>query len=86
MKTLQANTYSTKAFYVAAFLSLLGIVVGIGAALFITRNVSRSINQLKLAALSFSEHKFDFIPDVNKHDEFGTFAKALTSMAEQLSN
>lgn len=84
-KTLQVNAFITKAFYVAAFLSLLGIVVGIGAALFITRNVSRSINQLQLAALRFSEHKFDFVPDVNQHDEFGILAKALTSMAEQLS-
>ncbi|MCK5313019.1 MAG: diguanylate cyclase [Desulfobacteraceae bacterium] len=84
-KTIQANTFSKKAFYVAAFLSLLGIVVGIGAALLITRNVARSINQLKLAALKFSKHQFDFVPDVNKYDEFGTLAQALTSMAEQLA-
>jgi diguanylate cyclase (GGDEF)-like protein len=84
-KTTKADDFSKKAFYVAAFLSLLGIVVGIGAALFITRNVARSINQLKLAALKFSKHEFDFIPSVNEHDEFGTLAKALTSMAEQLA-
>ena len=84
-KTMQANAFSKKAFYVAAFLSLLGIVVGIGAALFITRNVARSINQLKLAAQKFSKHQFDFVPDVNKHDEFGTLAQALISMAEQLA-
>ncbi|MCK5101021.1 MAG: HAMP domain-containing protein, partial [Desulfobacteraceae bacterium] len=84
-KIIQANAFSIKAFYVAAFLSLLGIVVGIGAALFITRNIARSINQLKLAALNFSKHQFDFVPDVNKNDEFGTLAQALTSMAGQLS-
>ncbi len=84
-KTLQANAFSTKAFYVVAFLSILGIIVGIGAALLITRNVSRSINQLKLAALKFSRHQFDFIPDVDKNDEFGMLAQALTSMAGQLS-
>ncbi len=84
-KTLKADTFSTRAFYVVAFLSLLGIIVGIGIALFITRSVARSINQLKLAALKFSEHKFDFVPDVNEYDEFGTLSRALTSMAEQLS-
>ena len=84
-KTIQADNFSRKAFYVVAFLSLLGIVVGIGAALFITRNVSRSINQLKLAALKFSKHEFDFVPNVNKNDEFGTLSKALISMAQQLS-
>lgn len=84
-KILKANAFSTKAFYVVAFLSMLGIIVGIGAALLITRNVAGSIKQLKLAALKFSQHQFDFVPDVDKNDEFGMLAQALTSMAGQLS-
>jgi diguanylate cyclase (GGDEF)-like protein len=84
-KTLQANAVITKAFYVVAFLSILGIIVGVGAALFITRNVAHSVKQLKLAALKFSQHRFDFIPDVDKNDEFGMLAQALTSMAGKLS-
>lgn len=84
-KTLEAKAFSTKAFYVVAFFSILGIIVGIGTALLITRNVAYSINQLKLAALKISRHQFDFVPNVNKNDEFGMLAQALTSMAEQLS-
>ncbi len=84
-KMLQADAFSTKAFYVVAFLSCLGIIVGIGAALLITRNVAHSIKQLKLAALKFSRHQFDFVPDVSKNDEFGMLAQALTSMADKLS-
>ncbi len=83
-KTFQANVFSKKAFYVVAFFSILGIIVGIGAALLITNHVVRSINQLKLAALKFSRHQFDFVPEINQNDEFGMLAKALTSMARQL--
>ncbi len=70
-KIVHADVFSKKVIYVSASLSILGIMIGIGAAWLITRNVAYSINQLKLGVLKFSRHQFDFIPDVNKNDEFG---------------
>lgn len=79
------SQFSTKALYVTAVLSVLGICIGIGAALVITRSVSRSINQLKLATAKFSERQFDFIPDVKERDEFGVLAHSFIAMAQRLA-
>lgn len=84
-KTNLAGTYSANAFHVTAFLSILGVCIGIGAALLITRSVSRSINQLKLATAKFSEREFDFIPDVQERDEFGMLARSFIAMAQRLA-
>lgn len=84
-KTSLAGTFSAKAFHITAFLSLLGVCIGIGAAILITRSVSRSINQLKLATAKFSERQFDFIPDVRERDEFGMLARSFITMAQRLA-
>jgi len=84
-KTRLAGTFSEKAFHITAFLSILGVCIGIGAALLITRSVSRSINQLKLATAKFSERQFDFIPDVQERDEFGMLARSFIAMAQRLA-
>ncbi len=83
--TNQAGSFSAKAFHITAFLSILGVCIGIGAAFIITRSVSRSISQLKLATAKFSERQFDFIPDLHERDEFGMLAKAFTAMAQRLA-
>ena len=84
-KTNLAGTFSTKAFHITAFLSILGVCIGIGAAFMITRSVSRSINQLKLATAKFSERQFDFVPDVRERDEFGMLARSFIAMAQRLA-
>ncbi len=84
-KTSMAGTFSAKAFHITAFLSVLGVCIGIGAALLITRSVSRSINQLKLATAKFSERQFDFVPDVQERDEFGMLARSFIAMAQRLA-
>ena len=84
-KTGLAGTFSAQAFHITAFLSLLGVCIGIGAAFFITRSISRSINQLKLATAKFSERQFDFIPDVRERDEFGMLARSFIAMAQRLA-
>ena len=84
-KTSLAGTFSTKAFHITAFLSILGVCIGIGAAFLITRSVSRSINQLKLATAKFSERQFDFVPDVRDRDEFGMLARSFIAMAQRLA-
>ncbi|MDY6905142.1 MAG: diguanylate cyclase [Thermodesulfobacteriota bacterium] len=84
-KTRMAGAFTTNAFRVVAVLSVLGIIVGLGAALLITRSVSRSIKQLKLATAKFSEREFDFVPDVTKKDEFGMLARSFAAMAQRLA-
>ncbi len=84
-KTRQSDISSIRAFHVAALLSVLGICIGIGSAYLITRNMSRSIRQLKLAAEKFSERQFDFIPDLKQKDEFGMLAKSFIAMAQKLA-
>jgi diguanylate cyclase (GGDEF)-like protein len=84
-KTSRAGTFSAQAFHITAFLSLLGVCIGLGAAFLITRSVSRSIHQPKLATAKFSERQFDFIPDVRERDEFGMLARSFTAMAQRLA-
>ena len=68
------GSFSSGAFRITAFLSVLGLIIGISAAFFITRNLVRSLNELKLATSKFSERKFDFVPDLKSGDEFGSQA------------
>ncbi len=84
-KIKNANILSMRSFYIVALLSMMGICVGIGAAYIITRNISRSIQQLRLATAKFSERKFDFVPDLAQRDEFGVLARSFTAMAQQLA-
>lgn len=84
-KTRQTGAFTAQAFRVVAILSTLGIIVGLGAALLITRSVSRAIQQLKLATAKFADREFDFVPDVAKRDEFGMLARSFTAMAQRLA-
>jgi len=84
-KLKTSGRFSAKALYITAVLSFIGVFIGIGAALLITRSVSRSINQLKLATAKFSERQFDFIPDVAERDEFGMLSRSFIAMAQRLA-
>lgn len=52
--------------------------------LVITRNISRSINRLKLSTWKISEGKFDYLPEVPYDDELGDLSQAFQRMAERL--
>ncbi|MFZ5564347.1 MAG: diguanylate cyclase domain-containing protein [Thermodesulfobacteriota bacterium] len=84
-KSRQTDVSSMRAFHVAALLSALGICIGVGAAYIITRNMSRSIAQLRLATAKFSERQFDFVPDLRQKDEFGMLARSFIAMAQRLA-
>ncbi|ABW68996.1 GGDEF domain-containing protein [Desulfosudis oleivorans] len=84
-KSRRTDAASMRAFHVAALLSALGICLGIGSAYIITRSMSRSIAQLKLATAKFSERQFDFVPDLRQKDEFGMLARAFIAMAQRLA-
>src|SRR3972149_2626035 len=65
------------AFWVTALIGGAGILFGIGAALFITRNIAISIQQLKAATQEVAEGRFDYtMPDIQNQDELGDLSDA----------
>lgn len=75
-----------KAFRITIILSTLGIILGIGAVTLTTRNIARSIQQLKLATNEISKGRFNHIPDVTAQDELGELANAFIKMAHLLAS
>ncbi len=72
------------AFWMITGLSIGGLILAIVVALIVTRNISRSINRLKLCTQEISEGKFDHLPEVRGRDEMGDLSKALQKMAQRL--
>jgi diguanylate cyclase (GGDEF)-like protein len=85
-KSLKALSISHSAFWIVVGLSVSGLVLGIVIALAITRNISRSINQLKLSTHEISEGKFDRLPEVQDQDELGDLSQAFHRMAQRLKS
>ena len=85
-KSLKALSIGHSAFWIAAGLSVSGVVLGIVIALAITHNISRSINQLKLSTREISEGKFDGLPEVPDQDELGDLSQAFHRMAQRLKS
>jgi GGDEF domain-containing protein len=83
-KTEQTALVGLTAFKVTALLCGIGILLGIGASTLITRNISGSIHQLKLATEQISEGQFDDIPEVKNQDELGELSYAFKEMARRL--
>jgi len=82
---LKTENMALKAIQVIIFLSVIGVFIGIGIVSLITRNISRSINQLKIATKKISQGKFDHIPEVDTEDELGELAEAFKKMARRLA-
>jgi diguanylate cyclase (GGDEF)-like protein len=82
--SLKALSIGHSAFYIAAGLSIGSLLMGILIPVIITRNISRSINQLKLSTWEISEGKFDHLPEVRNRDELGELSQAFQRMAERL--
>ena len=72
------------AFWITAGLSISGLLLGVFVALIITRNISRSVSQLKLSTSEISEGKYDDLPEVRNHDELGDLSQAFHLMARRL--
>jgi diguanylate cyclase (GGDEF)-like protein len=73
-----------KALHTTAVLCIAGIIIGIGTAVLITRNITGHINQLSIATERISEGKFDQIPRIQNQDEFGELSRAFGEMAKRL--
>jgi diguanylate cyclase (GGDEF)-like protein len=83
-KNLKTLSLGHSAFWITAGLSIGGLLLGIFAALIITRNISRSINQLTLSTREISGGKFDHLPEVRNQDELGDLSQAFQMMAQRL--
>lgn len=84
IKTARASSIGVNTFRVAVVLSVMGIVVGIGAALLITKNIASSIRKLNGAVRKISEGEFDDIPVIRNEDELGELSGAFVEMAKKL--
>ena len=85
MQMLKAGGLGVRAFRVTVLLSSLGLLLGIGAATLITRNISRSIHQLKQATREIAKGRFDRVPRLSSGDELADLADAFARMARRLS-
>jgi diguanylate cyclase (GGDEF)-like protein len=84
-KMENANRIGIRSFQLTALLSMLGIVVGLGAASLITRSLAGTINRLKQATEIISEGRYDHCPQIDTRDELGELAGSLRVMALSLS-
>ena len=85
-KMLDAGAIGVRTFRTTAFLSLLGVVLGLTAASVITRSISRSIQQLKFSAQKIAEGKFDHPLEIETRDEFGDLARSFGDMSQRLAH
>jgi len=63
---------------------LFSLVIGLAAALAITRNISSAIIRLKNATQEISKGKFDYAPDIHNQDELGELSHSFSEMAKRL--
>ena len=74
---------SSRVFLVFCIFSLL---VGLGAALTIYRNISGTIIRLKNATQEISKGKFDYTPEIHNQDELGELSHSFSEMAKRLKH
>jgi diguanylate cyclase (GGDEF)-like protein len=85
-KSLMTLSIGRSAFWITSGLSIGGLLLGVIIALTITRNISRSVNQLKLSTREISGGKFDHLPEVRNQDELGDLSQAIQKMAQRLKS
>jgi diguanylate cyclase (GGDEF)-like protein len=85
-KSLKTLSIGRSAFWITSGLSIGGLFLGVMIALTITRNISRSVNQLKLSTREISGGKFDHLPEVRNQDELGDLSQAIQKMAQRLKS
>jgi diguanylate cyclase (GGDEF)-like protein len=85
-KSLRTLSIGRSAFWITSGLSIGGLLLGVIIALVITRNISRSVNQLKLSTREISGGKFDHLPEVRNQDELGDLSQAIQKMAQRLKS
>jgi diguanylate cyclase (GGDEF)-like protein len=63
---------------------IFSVLIGLGAAVAITRNISGAIIRLKNATKEISKGKFDYTPEIHNQDELGELSHSFSEMAKRL--
>jgi HAMP domain-containing protein len=79
MRDMERGTFS-----LMLGLTAMGILVGAGAALVITRNIAASIGTLKTATTQIAEGKFEGLKILQSQDELGELSRAIAEMCQKL--
>jgi GGDEF domain-containing protein len=85
MQMLTVGQLNLRALRITVLLSGLGLLLGVGTAILITRNIARSIQQLKAATREIAQGHFDRVPRLQSGDELADLAKAFARMARRLA-
>ncbi|UCG77435.1 MAG: diguanylate cyclase [Nitrospirota bacterium] len=83
-KVAVTRAIGSSAVRIMALLCAIGLLLGVGASMMITRNISSSISRLKLATEMISEGRFDDTPEVANQDELGDLSFSFREMAQRL--
>lgn len=83
-RILSGLSMSNNAIRFMAGLCIAGLLAGVFTTFLITRNISGSINRLKLATKEISEGKFDYQANPSQNDELGELSFAFAEMARRL--
>jgi len=85
-KTRSASLIGSASFRIFFVFCVISILIGSGAALTITKNISGAIIRLKNATREISEGKFDYTPDLHNQDELGELSRSFSQMAIRLKS
>jgi diguanylate cyclase (GGDEF)-like protein len=85
-RTLTTSQMSDATLKIMQIFGIIGIVLGLGAAIIITRNISGSIRMLHNATEMVSEGKFENLPTINNQDELGDLSESFRKMAKRLKS
>lgn len=83
-KTYETSRIGVRAFWITAILCFFSLLIGIIAALIITRNISNAISKLKTATEEISKGNFNYTPSIHNQDELGDLSHAFLEMASRL--
>jgi diguanylate cyclase (GGDEF)-like protein len=83
-KTRAASLIGSTSSRIFLVFCIFSILIGSGAALAITKNISGAIIRLKNATQEISKGKFDYSPEIHNQDELGELSRSFSDMAKRL--
>jgi len=83
-KTRTASIIGSRSSRIYLGFCIFSLMIGLGAALAITKNISRAVIRLKNATHEISKGKFDYAPDIRNQDELGELSQSFSEMAKRL--
>ena len=83
-RTRRMSEMQRDTFRLMLALSSLGVLVGAGAALLITRDIASSIGRLRAATSQLAEGRFDELPNLRGQDELGELSWSFYEMGQKL--